>query len=76
MIWEFVQGVGSTVGLATGIFVPIERITRHDPAIYFVAEAFGGDQRYAHIRIHNPGPRPILVRIDEGVRPGAFYLAG
>lgn len=75
VIWELVQGLGALVGLATGIFVLWERLTKHSPLSYFVSEPFHGGQRYLFARVSNRSDRPIFVAVQNGMENGQMRIS-
>lgn len=77
MFWQVVQGVGALVGLATGLFVLWERVTKEVPAAYFVGTPFAPllRQRFLFLRVVNRSERPIFVATTNGSRPGEYKIA-
>jgi len=75
IVWELIQGVGALVGLATGLFVLWERMTKHSPNIFVRSEPFLGGQRYLSVRIENRSDRPIFVEAQNGVENGELRVA-
>lgn len=64
------------VGLATGLYVLAERVTKEDPTAVVVALAFDGvGDRTSYLRLTNRSERPMLVRLPNEAKPGHLRAA-
>ncbi|MGN7878426.1 hypothetical protein [Ensifer sp. 22460] len=76
-MWEYVNGIGSVVGLITGGFVIWERFFRYAPSVFLIARPYipGGAQKGAYLRVVNRSERPIIIRWPTGVNDHALNIA-
>ncbi|NRP19275.1 hypothetical protein LPJGGPFB_02530 [Ensifer adhaerens] len=76
-MWEYVNGIGSIVGLITGAFVIWERFLRYTPSAFLIAQPYipGGAQKGAYLRIINRSERPIIVRWPTGMKDHTLSIA-
>jgi hypothetical protein len=71
--WTVIKGLGSVVGLITGIFVVIDRMSRGEPtAIMRVSTS--ATSRYAELFVTNPDDSILLFRLSEHHAENAFSL--
>lgn len=64
------------VGLATGLYVLIERVTKEDPTAYVVGLAYEGvGERTSYLRLTNRSERPMLIRLPNEPKPGHLRAA-
>ena len=75
MLWSIVQGGGALVGLATGIFVLHERLTKNSPVAFLVGvPPLGTGRRFLYVRIANRCDYPILVKFENGAAANKLLL--
>src|SRR5690606_7189024 len=75
-LWEWIEGFGALVGLATGVYVLLDRLTENYPTALFVPKPLGDFGRQTvYLRVHNPSERPILIRLRNGSTNGEFRPA-
>jgi hypothetical protein len=74
--WSIVAGFGGVVGLASGIYVLLDRVTQGYPSIFIYAKPlddFG--RRSPYLRAVNRSERPILLTVPNLRLPGRFRVA-
>lgn len=76
-VWDWVQGFGALVGLATGAYILRDRWFKHYPIAIIISKPIfepGGDA-FSKLRLTNPSDRPMLVSWEMGMRNGLFSIA-
>lgn len=73
LVWNFISGLGSIVGLMTGAFVLYDRIIRCRPKIYVIISD-NGIERYPSLVITNTDERVLQVRIAHHVDAASAML--
>jgi hypothetical protein len=76
LVWEAITGLGSVVGLLTGLFILIDRFNKVPTAIVLARPLSpGGVSKALYLRVKNNSDRPIFVSWKSGQYPGRLGIS-